>query len=480
MIDMITSCCQGDIWQLVEKVSYPIGWALAILALWRSRTPQGATAWVVFLLTLPIIAIPIFIFFGRTKFNGYTRGQRKVDEKISDTTEAIFKVVTFQQTAPKDLEPLNQLAKGNWQPGFMSSDEIQLLVDGRSTYDEMLNCLRNAEEYILFQFYIFKPDDIGQEFIQLLKEKAQSGVRVYFLVDKIGTSLKSKILKEMRAAGIQVAQFASSKSWQSQFQINFRNHRKVIVVDGHCAFVGGHNVGNEYLGKSSLGYWRDTHIKILGQSAMAAQVAFVKDWYWAAENLPALNWSRDLPSPQTEGDTIILHTGPADRGNMCLLGLLHLINTAKERIWIATPYFVPPEVISQALSLAVMRGVDVRIILPKNTDNRILEKASTVYIEALLSMGIKFHYFLSGFMHQKVMLVDHCGGVGSINMDNRSIFINFEIMAFSTQPQFVQDLKQALEYDFQRSAPITQDEFSKRPWLRKMMARVVNLFAPIL
>jgi cardiolipin synthase len=360
----------------------------------------------------------------------------------------------------------------------MKSDDLKILVDGERTYREILEAILSAREYVLFQFYIFKPDEAGTKFVEALKAKAKEGVRIYFLADKVGSSLGSKFMRELRDAGIEVAQFTSSKNWETKFQINFRNHRKVVVVDGRVAFVGGHNIGNEYLGKSSLGYWRDTHLRLSGECVSAAQVSFVKDWYWSAESLPKLNWKID--EGQEEGSTIVVSTGPADRGNLCLLSLLHLINGAKKRIWITTPYFVPPEAMSHALALAVLRGVDVRIILTKVTDNLILDRASTVYIEALLRAGIKFYRFRPGFMHQKVLLIDESGAIGSVNLDNRSIFINFEIMAISTEVKFVRELHEMLQNDLDLSEPVSLEEFAKKPVLRRLLARVVNLFAPVL
>lgn len=460
-------------------IAHFFGIICGVAALWRSRTPQGAAAWVVALLTMPILSIPLFLIFGRNRFYGYIHKRQVQDQETQE------KLVEFEKLFKNEvrnhfLRPLISLARKTHQLPFTSRNKVDLLVDGEETYASMIEAIESASQYILFQSYIFQGDETGQRFIDAIIKKSEEGVAVYILFDKIGTRINSRYEKQLSRENIYLGYFRSSQSLFNRFQINFRNHRKVLVIDGKTAFVGGLNIGNEYLGRSKLGYWRDTHLKVFGAGALAAQVSFLKDWNWAKGEILKVSWT---PAETTDiAEVMLLHTGPADDFNAesCLFAHLNLINQAKKRIWIATPYFIPPESLTHSLILAAMRGVDVRIMLPQKTDNRILALASTVYIERLLSAGIKFFKFTPGFSHQKVLLCDEISVVGSVNLDNRSFFINFEIMGIVDEREFSSKLEKMLLEDFAKSKELLLTDFKRFTRTRKLLARVVNLLSPML
>jgi cardiolipin synthase len=356
-----------------------------------------------------------------------------------------------------------------------------LLVDGDSTFTSILDGIDAAENYILFQFFIVHDDDIGREIKRRLVERARAGVRVYFLYDEVGShDLPKSYKKELREAGIEVSAFNTRKGPGNRFQINFRNHRKVVVVDGKIAWIGGHNVGDEYLGRDpKFGHWRDTHVRIEGPATLGAQLSFAEDWYWATEQQLELDWQ---PVASKDGNipVLILPSGPADMLETANLMFVHAINTAKERIWIASPYFVPDRPVITALQLAGLRGVDVRILIPDKADHLLVYLAAYSYLDESAETGVKFYRYQDGFLHQKVMLIDNnFATVGTANFDNRSFRLNFEITAGIADLDFAGEIEHMFENDFANSRLMEAQEFDAKPWWFQFAVKLARLTAPV-
>lgn len=289
--------------------------------------------------------------------------------------------------------------------------------------------------------------------------------------------------RELIDNGVEVSGFKTTKGLGNRFQINFRNHRKLVVVDGVCVFVGGLNVGDDYLGLyPSVGPWRDTHVKIVGPAVQAAQVSFVKDWYWATDELPPLNWQ----ARPSNGQSVVaaVHTGPADPATVATLCCVAAFNAAQERIWIANPYFVPDEPTAKALELAALRGVDVRVILPANNDNRFVQLAAMTYVEQLQRPGVQFFLYMpseKGFLHQKTFLVDdRLSAIGTMNLDNRSLHVNFECAALIVDKEFARRVEEMLLNDFRHSSPVDNPVFAGKSRWYSLAAKAANLAAPML
>ena len=285
----------------------------------------------------------------------------------------------------------------------------------------------------------------------------------------------------MRSAGIEVYNFHTRKGPSNRFQINFRNHRKIVVVDGHTAWVGGHNVGDEYLGLSpKFGKWRDTHVRIVGPAVKAVQLVFLEDYHWASDKNIELDWN---PEPGGKGDNevLIVPSGPADSLDTAALMYAHAIHTAQERVWIASPYFVPDEAVMTALQLAGLRGVDVRILIPVKPDFMLVYLAAFSYFPDAKKTGVKIYRYRDGFMHQKVMLVDDAvASIGTINFDNRAFRLNFEITALIMNSDFAFQVEQMLLEDFARSAPVRVEDYTDKPFWFKLAVRFARLTAPLL
>ena len=248
---------------------------------------------------------------------------------------------------------------------FTGGNSAELLVNGKSTFTAIFDAIERARDYVLVEFFIINNDQLGQELKRRLINCCRSGVRVYLLYDSIGSySLPLGYRQDLIANGVRIRAFGSPGRFKNRFQLNFRNHRKIVVMDGKIAYVGGHNVGDEYLGEhQKFGAWRDTHVKIEGPAVQFIQFCFVEDWYWATKGIPELNWE---PCGAENGrqDALVIASGPADRLETCGLMFVQAINQARKRIWIASPYFVPDLQILSALKLAALRCVDVRILLP--------------------------------------------------------------------------------------------------------------------
>lgn len=465
--------------KILLSLSYAIGLIFAAMAVLRSRTPQGATAWVMALLSFPMISVPLYLLFGRNKFEGYNTKRKILDSHIEQEYESLILENQDYFTHSEEMQILSNLVTVQGLAGFTKRNKIDLLINGDETYPEMLRAIEEAENYIVFQFYILCVDQTGRMFFNLLKKKALEGVRVTIMSDAVGARLPRKYLRELEKAGIKIGTFNES-SIKGKFQINFRNHRKILIVDGKVAFLGGINIGNDYLGLNRrIGEWRDTHVKIQGPAVIAAQLASAKDWYFIHNKRIDVDW-KIYPS-QENSAILVLSTGPADATNNCLLSFISLINSATKRLWIANPYFVPPESLMDAIILARIRGVDVRIIIPGKTDALMVALASRVYQSKLVKHGIKLYRYDKGFLHQKTMVIDEEHAVvGSVNFDCRSMFINFEVSAISNDRKFVQDCTKMFERDFLDSKELGDEDIAKNTLGERIVCRGANLLAPIL
>jgi len=463
------------------SVAELLGIITAFHAVMHSRTAQGATAWVISLVTMPFVSLPLYWIFGRSKFQGYIKGRRsgdaRIDEYLEQFAEQFTSPVPFQEKNRTYAEVLERLAK----LPFSGFNRTRLHVDGEAAFGAIFRGIDEARDYILVQFFIVKDDVLGRTLQEKLIAKARQGVRVFFLYDEIGShKLPGSYLEPLRTAGVIVTPFKTTKGKRNRFQINFRNHRKIVVVDGHLAYVGGLNVGDEYMGRNpKFGRWRDTLVEVEGPSVKFVQVSFLEDWHWATGDVPQLKWKAEK-AEGSDTRVLALATGPADRFETCALFFSESINRARERVWITSPYFVPDSQIMTALQLAVMRGVDVRIMLPGKPDHLLVWLSSFSFIKQVEPTGVKFYRYGGGFLHQKVILVDdRISGIGTANLDNRSFRLNFEITMVVVDRVFGAATAAMLEEDFAQCRQVTADEYDSRAFPFKLAVQSSRLLAPI-
>lgn len=475
-----------DLFVTILAIAVPLieilGILAAVHAVMNARTSQGAIAWAIALVTLPFITLVLYAVFGRNKFHGDVnlRSRREADTHyIVDTLQREAREKSLirapRSEAGKALVELADMP-------IIGFNHSRLLIDGQETFKNLFEDIAAARHYILVQFYIVKNDVLGGKLKTALIQKVREGVQVFFLYDEIGSyKLPASYLRDLQQAGVSVSAFHSTRGKTNHFQLNFRNHRKVVVIDGCCAYVGGHNVGDEYVSRHSrFGRWRDTHVRIQGPVVQSIQFCFLEDWHWATQQIPDLEWELK-PEPAGNEDALLIASGPADPLETCGLMFTQIIHMAEERIWIASPYFVPDLQVLGALKLAALRGVDVRILLPAKPDHRTVYLASFSYYPNTLPVGIKLYRYTAGFLHQKVFLVDHqCAAVGTANLDNRSFRLNFEMTLLNFDAIFIKAVEDMLMADFDHSRPVKLEAYTRRHFLFKLAVRSARLFAPIL
>lgn len=459
---------------------YLIGIVHVLHALMNVRTSQGTIAWVVTLLTMPFLAIPLYWLLGRTKFSRSVKGRREDDQRLKKLAETMHRRLRSYEIEIPEEDVFSRAAEYLGGLPFTRGNSLDLLIDGEETFEALFDEIGKAEDYLCVNFYIVKNDRIGKRFQEVLIERARAGVRVWFLFDEVGSNkLPRHYLKTLEAAGVRCCSFGTNRHWWSRFQLNFRNHRKIVVIDGKTGFLGGLNVGDEYLGRDQrYGAWRDTHLQMKGPAVQALQLVFLEDWFWAAADVPELNWETLVET--ADQVAAIIPTGPADFADSWQLVVAEAANTSRQRLWIASPYFVPDEGVLTALQAAALRGVDVRILLPDRSDHLIVWLSAFSYYEQSIPYGVKLFRYCRGFLHQKVMLIDdRLAAVGTANLDNRSFRLNFEITAISPDPKFVGEVEQMLEEDFVQAKVTRVEEFTERSLFFRAACRAARLFAPI-
>ncbi|MEZ5669191.1 MAG: cardiolipin synthase [Alphaproteobacteria bacterium] len=482
-VESVAALIEWDLAVLIAVAVYAAAALCAVYAIHSSRTPQSAMAWSIALIAIPFVTIPLYLVFGRNRFYGYVRAHRSAIARASPQVRAILEnLAGHAAPAPAPLAPLFETVRRLTGLPFSTGNTAEVLIDAEATYDRMIAAIEAAEDYVLLQSYIVRADTAGLRFRDALVARAAAGVRVHFLFDEIGSvRLPNGYLRTLRQAGIHVTGFKTARRLGTRWQINFRNHRKVLVVDGRTAFLGGLNIGDEYLGRNRrLGAWRDTHLRLTGPSVQMVQLAFAEDWFWAEQELPQLRWDA-APNPQGGATATVVRTGPADENPACELLHVEAFAAANRRLWIAVGYFVPDEPVMLALQRAALRGVDVRVLIPRKSDSRLAWIASFNYLPALMQAGVKVFHYTEGTMHQKVMLIDdRLAGVGSCNLDNRSLHINFEITALVADLAFAGDIERMLEADFARATQLRPSDLEDKSGWFWLLARAVNLAAPIL
>lgn len=467
-------------WVWVSVIVIPLLYLAAVVCVWRAistaRTPQGAVGWVVFLLAAPYLGVPLYLVFGDRRYRGYAIAR-------IDNARVLEGLDRFaREHAPHP--PLTQSARALERLAHMPvvrGNDIALLIDGEATFEAIFAAIDGAQSYVLAQFYIIRDDATGQAFARRLKAAAARGVRVYLLYDSVGCGrLPRSYVADLRAAGISVAHPDRVRGPRTRLSINFRNHRKSVIVDGRVGFIGGLNVAEEYMGRDpAFGPWRDTHARLTGPVVSQLQLVYLEDWHWATRELPDdLDW--EPRRAEADMNALILPSGPGDRTETGTMFFLTALNAARRRVWIASPYFVPDVDVLSALKQAALRGVEVRLLVPEIADHWLTWLAAFAYFDEVAGAGIEIWRYGDGFLHQKVVLVDDAMlAVGTTNLDNRSFRLNFEAMAVFFDARAAQDGERMLDADFARATRL-RHSLSAQPLGIRIGAPIARLFSPIL
>lgn len=457
----------------------------------QDREPQSALAWIVVNLVIPFVGVPLYFFLGENRLRTFVKKRQRSQVELDAFRRYRENLPEYKEVMRVDphssLDVFGKLVKTSPDVFQPMPGGIQLLINGEETFQQIFHSIKRARHYIFVQYYIIRSDRLGVELRDLLIEKAKEGVAVYLLIDDIGSFfLADSYLRPLRQAGVQVVKFLPFRI-PYQFQVNFRNHRKLVLVDGREAFTGGLNVGMEYVGKRKIGFWRDTHVHIVGPAVQALQHVFLDDWYFAAKRSiklePLQMRAPDQPFSHEPMHMCAVQTvpfGPSDPFQVGVLLFMQIIQMAKKSLWIASPYFVPDSALERLLELAARRGVDVRIILPQKPDHLFVHWVTMSYAQRLLKQGIRVYMYQKGFMHQKVIQVDgELAVLGTSNFDNRSMFLNFETALLVHDKTMATETMAMLEADFADSTELKPSRQGDTLW-RHFPQKLVRLLAPLL
>jgi cardiolipin synthase len=416
------------------------------------------------------------------KMNENNKMLDELKKKIPEYTKCTLSPADI---ANDDAAELATMLLKNLRSPLTRNNRIKLLINGEEKFPELLKCLRQAKHHIHIEYYIFKQDEIGTAIIEILIEKAKQGVQVKFIYDDFGSpSIKKKIEKKMQAAGIEVYPFSKVIFYLLANRINFRNHRKIVVIDGQTGFVGGINVNDKYINNSKQKlYWRDTHVRIDGPGVYYLQYIFITDWnFCCPKKLKPEEEFFTLCDDIKEGALVqIAGSGPDSVEPSILFSILEAINIAKEEIFITTPYFIPGDSIANALRIAALGGITVKLLVPEKSDSKIVNAASKAHYGDLLQSGVEIYLYEKGFIHAKTMVTDSkLSMVGTANMDHRSFELNFEVNAIIYDEPFARKLRKVFSEDIKHAKKLDAKRWYKRSLIKKFPEKVARLLSPSL
>ena len=479
-----------SLYEIILTTVYIINFILVIDLIFRGkRNIDNTLTWIVILVLVPPLGFILYAMFGRSiaknnMFSVKEKEDRVIKNKILESYVEIESNLDPYLDENKDI--IYTLANSN-NAHFTADNDVDIYPESNMFFNSLLEELKKAEEYINIQFYIFKDDRIGKEIIEILKEKAQSGVEVRLLYDAVGgRNLSKKAVKEMKEAGVQVANFFPSFLNIINFNINFRNHRKIVVIDGKVGFVGGFNVGDEYLGRDpKFGEWRDTHIKLTGSCVIDLSMRFLLDWrYTTKENLDLAKYFTKKRKKSTGNVGIqIVSSGPdITELDEIKYGYMKMIQKARDYVYIQSPYLILDKTLMETLKVACLSGVDVRIMIPSKPDHPFVYWASYSYAGELLDYGAKIYtYGEDAFLHAKTIVYDDSvASIGTANMDIRSFELNFEVNAFIYSEEKAREQRMIFERDIKNSREITKEIYESRSTYIKIKESISRLLSPVL
>ena len=487
-------------------ISYIAGALISMTIILENRDPAKTMTWLLIFILLPGIGIVIYAIFGRNiRKIKMLRTQKLAtdikDKNLFENLEEIEELVTLEQKSIRNNIILSDVDEEDSAKKrvislllntgvfpFTTNNNIEVYTDGNQKFERLLKDIENAKEYIPLEYFIIKESEIGTKIKNALIKKAKQGVKVRILYDDVGCWrfwFHRNFFNEMRKHNIQIEPFIPNKFPILGGKLNYRNHRKIVVIDGYIGYTGGINIGDEYLGMNKkFGYWRDTHLCIEGAAVTSLAVRFVLDWNYAAhENLFLEDHLFEIPQYDRHGfDPVqIISSGPDSQTKTIHDNYLHLIHSARNHVYIQTPYFIPDASILDALKIASRSGVDVRIMIPCKPDHPFVYWATYSYIGEMVAAGAKCYVYNNGFLHAKTLSIDGMVAcVGTANMDIRSFGLNFEVNATIYSERTVQRLERAFENDMTMSTQVTRKIYEERNLLIRFKEQFSRLLSPLL
>lgn len=477
------------IWNIFGIIFTLYSFSIGLIIFLENNNPARTISWLLILFLVPIVGFVFYILFGQD-LRRKKRFKKKKDKDfrylqnvVKTQRELLDEIDLFDNDESLVKSRLINLLLRNSNSPFTINNRADVLTNGVETFDSIIKALSKAKHHIHMEYFIIRDDNIGNIIKNILIEKAKSGIEVRVIYDSVGSwKLKKEYTQSLKEAGVEIYPFFPVIFPVLSRELNYRNHRKVIIIDGKIGYLGGLNIGDEYLGDNSyLGFWRDTHIKIQGEAIYSLQNIFLKDWKFVS-NKKILS-KEYYPKLEYYGEQLIQITssGPDSDWQSILQAYFTMISTAENRIWIATPYLVPDESITMALKTAALSGIDVKIIIPSKPDHFLVYWATKANLEELLQAGVNVYTYEAGFIHSKLLLVDGIGGsIGTANLDIRSLKINFEVNAFIYDEEVVDRLERDYIKDLSDSKQINLEEYSKRSIGLKFLESLGKLLSPLL
>lgn len=481
-----------DFLTLLGTLILILNMVFATIVIFLEKRNAGSTwAWLLVLYFAPILGFVLYLVLGKKLPKGHLfewEDQNKIgiEEMISEQlVQFQSDRFTPQNKFIQDYRGLIYMLLDNNDAILTTNNTVQIFTDGNVKFRSLFDDIKSAQNTIHLQYYIFKNDNLGGQLIRLLTEKAKQGVKVRILYDDLGSrGTRKKHFRDLITAGGEVEAFFPSTFPLINFRINYRNHRKLVIIDGKIGYVGGFNVGDEYLGlNKKFGYWRDTHLRLVGNSVHAIQTRFILDWNQASHSHDISYSPHLFPKIESLGKTNmqIVTSGPDSEWEHIKYGYIKMISYARESIWIQTPYFIPDASLLDALRIACLTGKDVRIMIPNKPDHPFVYWATYFYVGEMLKAGAKVYIYDNGFIHAKTIIIDgKLSSVGTANIDVRSFKLNFEVNAFLYDEEIAVSLTESFNKDLIVSTELTLDQYKQRPLKIRFKESISRLLSPIL
>lgn len=469
--------------EIIQYIGYGIylitilGTILVVIS--ENRNPIRTLAWVLVLIFLPALGVILFYFFGQNN-----RKMRNISFKYKigkDIHQSDLLISEHQLNTPNEFASLAKLLFRINNALILRGSKVEIITSGPQKFEALLNDIEQATDHIHMEYFIFNNDETGRKVKQALMKKASEGVKVRFLYDNVANiGIPSKFYNEMATAGVEICPFMKLRFASFRSRVNYRNHRKVVVIDGNIGYIGGMNIGDNYATKPN---WRDTHLRIQGRGVYALQIHFFKDWFSTLKKDIENDGGNYFPVYQNDTDNLlqIASGGPNTQWPNLLQATLNAIISSKKYLYIQTPYFLPTDSLFETLQIAALSGVDVRLMVSRKSDSSYIDPAAQSYYGELLRAGLRIFEHQTKFIHAKTMVADdYLSVIGSANMDFRSFESNFEINCYLYDAELATQNKEIFLEDLEGCKEILIEEWERRPWQKRVSESIMRLFAPLM
>lgn len=485
-------------WHIIFKVGYWLYVLLIIVVsteiILNARSVSKALAYLAVIALLPIVGVVFYLSFGinyrkRKMYSRKIWKDTRLANLVEKQLEQQFKSTSLEHV--RDISyffPLAKMIQNDAKNIFSSGNKVSLLLNGEAKFPQILADLRNAKDHIHIEYYIFEDDGIGNEIAEILIQKHKEGVEVKFIYDDFGSSsIRHTLIYRLNEAGVPNFPFYKIKWLALANRLNYRNHRKIVIIDRTIGYVGGINVSDKYInkGQENHQFWRDTHLRLEGLAVLNLQIVFLSDWQFCSDS-DIEDITQFFPKEKEHfdfGDELVqvVASGPDSNFPSILFAINRAILLSKKSVWITTPYFIPDETLTNALTMAALSGLDVRLLVPGISDSRFVNSCASSHYEELLEIGVRIFRYQKGFVHAKTMICDsRVAFIGTANLDQRSFDLNFEVNAVVYNVNLAQELETAFLNDLESAEEIDLARWLQRPVWKRLTGKVLNLFSPLM